>query len=82
MTTHPTLALLNFNEAFTIEVDASRERIRAVLTQQGKLITYISLALRASKLLWSTYAKELLAIIVVIQTWRLYLLGCKFFYQN
>ena len=63
MTTTPTLAMLNFNEPFTIETNISREGIGAILTQQGRPITYMSHALGMVKLSWSTYAKEMLAIL-------------------
>lgn len=39
----------------------------------------MSQALGVSKLSWSTYAKEMLAIVAAIWTWRPYLLGRKFF---
>lgn len=39
-------------------------------------------ALGVTKQAWSTYAKEMLAIVVAIQTWRPYLLGHKFIIQT
>lgn len=74
-----TLALPNFAEPFTIEADASGEGIGAVLTQHGKPIAYMSRALGVSKLFRSTFAKEILVVVVAIQTWRMYHLGCKIF---
>lgn len=68
MTSTPTLALLNFTEPFTIEVNALRKGIVVVLTQRGKPITYMSCALGASQLSWSTYAKKMLVVVVAIQT--------------
>ncbi|KAL6313120.1 hypothetical protein AAG906_021651 [Vitis piasezkii] len=35
-----------------------------------------------SKHSWSTYAKEMLAILQAVRTWRLYLLGRKIFIQT
>lgn len=66
MTTTPTLTMPNFLQTFTIESDASGEVIGVVLTQQGKPITFMSRAFGVSKLSWSTYAKEMLAIIHAI----------------
>ena len=42
MTTTPTLAMPNFNDSFSIEADASGDGIGAVLSQQGKLIAFMS----------------------------------------
>jgi len=81
MITIPILVMPNFNEAFTIETDASGDGIGAVLTQQGKLVAYISRALGITKKSWSTYAKEMLAILEAIRLWRPYLLGNKFYIQ-
>ncbi|RVW67435.1 Retrovirus-related Pol polyprotein from transposon 17.6 [Vitis vinifera] len=79
LTTTPTLAMPNFNEPFTIETDASGDGIGAVLTQQGRPIAYMSRALGVTKRSWSIYAKEMLAIVEAIRTWRPYILGRKFF---
>ena len=42
----------------------------------------MSRALGVSKRSWSTYAKEMLAILQAVHTWRLYLLGKKIFIQT
>ena len=73
MPTTPILAMPNFNESFTIETDASGEGVGVVLTQQGKPVAFLSRALRVAKISWSTYAKEMLAILQAIRTWRPYL---------
>jgi len=82
MTATLTLAMPNFNDSFTIETDASDEGIGVVLSQQGKPVAFMSRALGVTKLSWSIYAKEMLAIIEAIRLWRLYLLGKKFFIQT
>jgi hypothetical protein len=82
MTSTPTLAMPNFAEVFVIESDASGDGIGAVLTQQGRPIAFMSRALGLSKHAWSTYAREMLAIVVVVQLWRPYLLGRKFVIQT
>jgi hypothetical protein len=75
MTTTSILAMPNFNETFTVETDASGDGIGAILQQQGKPIAFMSRALGVSKKSWSTYAKEMLAIVEAIRMWRPYLLG-------
>ncbi|KAL5565238.1 hypothetical protein UlMin_028402 [Ulmus minor] len=82
MTTTPTLAMPNFNDSFIVETDASGDGIGAVLTQQGQPIAFMSRALGLSKRAWSIYAKEMLAIVEAIRTWRPYLLGKKFFIRT
>jgi hypothetical protein len=82
MTTTPKLSMLNFNDLFTIESDASGNDIGAILSQQGKPVAFISRALGTTKQLWSVYAKEMLAIILTIKMWRPFLLGWKFYIQT
>ncbi|WKA08976.1 hypothetical protein VitviT2T_026656 [Vitis vinifera] len=82
MTSTPTLAMPNFTEPFTIEMDASGNGIGAVLTQQNRPIAYMSRALGITKQTWSIYAKEMLAIVEAIRLWRPYLLGRKFYIKT
>nr|GEV91046.1 hypothetical protein [Tanacetum cinerariifolium] len=56
--------------SFTVECDASGVGIGVILTQQGRLITYYSAPLKGSMLAWSTYEKEMLAIVRPIRKWR------------
>ncbi|KAL3597323.1 hypothetical protein D5086_008960 [Populus alba] len=77
MTITPILAMPNFNDTFIVETDASGNGIGAVLQQQGKPIAFMSRALGVSKCSWSTYAKEMLAVVEAIQQqkWVAKLLG-------
>lgn len=58
----------NFNEVFIIETDASGGGIGVVLQQNGRPIALMSRALGVAKKAWSTYAKEMLAVIKSLRT--------------
>lgn len=82
MTSTPTLALPDFAHPFVIQTDASGEGIGGLLSQQDKPIAFLSRSLGVAKKNWSTYAREMLAIIVAIRTWRPYILGRRFTIQT
>lgn len=67
ITSTPTLVMPDFNNIFIIETDASGDGIGAMLQQQGKPIAFMSRALGVAKKSWSTYAKEMLAIVEAIR---------------
>jgi hypothetical protein len=50
----------------------------AVLMQEGQPIAYMSHALKRKALFFSTYEKELLSLVSIVQKWRPYLLGQSF----
>ena len=56
------LALTDFSRPFVLECDASRNGIGAVLMQDRHPIAFESRKLRGSELFYSTYDKEMLAI--------------------
>ncbi|XP_022024279.1 uncharacterized protein LOC110924592 [Helianthus annuus] len=74
----PVLALPNFQETFVVETDASGFGIGVVLMQKGHPIAYISKALSPRHMSLSTYERELLAIIYVVQKWQPYLAHAHF----
>ena len=72
------LALPNFSKPFVIECDASRSSVGAVLMQNQRPIAFHNQALKGKNLAFSTYEKELLALVVAMKKWRPYLLGRPF----
>jgi hypothetical protein len=69
----PLLQLPNFGKAFELSCDASGVGIGGVLMQDGKPISYFSEKLHDHVLNYSTYDKELYALVRSLEMWRHYL---------
>jgi hypothetical protein len=74
----PVLRLPNFSIPVVIEYDASSTSLGAVFRQEGQPIALFSQTLKGRTLLLSTYEKELLSLVTVVQRWRPDLLGQSF----
>jgi hypothetical protein len=74
----PVLALPYFTQPFTVECDASREGIGAVLMRNIHPIVYEIQKLRGLEILYTIYDKEMLAIMHALDKFRQYLVGEKF----
>jgi len=53
-----------------------------VLSQNGRPIAFMSRTLGVTKQSWSTYAREILAIVIAVRTWRPYIIGRRFTIQT
>jgi hypothetical protein len=78
LTQAPLQQLPDFNKTFELECDASGIGIGGVLIQGCKLVAFFSEKLHGPTLNYSTYDKELYALIRVLQTWQQYLWSKEF----
>ena len=75
MCTTPILAMPDFSKPFTIESDACDNGLGFVLLQDEHPIVFTNKSLSGKNLYASTYEKEMMAILHVVQKWRPHLLG-------
>jgi hypothetical protein len=73
LTHTPLLQLPDFSQTFELECDASGIGLGGVLLQEGKLVAYFSEKLNGPSLNYSTYDKELYALVRTLETWQQYL---------
>ena len=63
----PILVLIDFSKTFQVRCDASGFAIGAVLSQDDRPITYFSEKMNEAKIKYSTYDKELYAVIQALK---------------
>jgi hypothetical protein len=70
LTQAPLLQLHDFDKIFKLECDASGFGIGGVILQGGKPVAFFSEKLSGPYLNYSTYDKELCALVRVLHTWQ------------
>jgi hypothetical protein len=73
LTHGPLLQLPDIGKTFELECDAGGIGIGCVLLQEGKHVAYFSEKLSGPSLNYSTYDKELYALVRVLETWQHYI---------
>jgi hypothetical protein len=71
----PVLSMLNLQQHFEIEIDASDYVVGTVLTQHGHPMAYHSETLSDVVRKYPTYDKEMYSIVQAYRQWRHYILG-------
>jgi putative IMPACT (imprinted ancient) family translation regulator len=75
----PVLSLLDLQQPFEIETDASNYFVGTVLTQHGHLVEYHSETLYDIVQKYPTYDKEMYSIVQYYCQWKHYILGKETF---
>ena len=72
LTTSPVLVLPDLSKNFSIYCDASRQGLRSVLMQEGRVVAYASRQLRKHELNYPTHDLDLAAVVHALKIWRHY----------
>lgn len=78
ITQKPILRLPNFNKLFQVCCDGNGTTIDAVLSQEDKLVAYLSEKLNESRQKYTSYGKEFYVVVQALKLWRHYRLANDF----
>ena len=82
LTSAPVLIHPDPNETFTVTTDASKYAVGATLSQKGHPIAYLSHRLSDTEERWDIGDQELLAFMIALREWRVYLHGRRFIFET
>ena len=78
LTTAPALTHADPNKILEVTTDASRYAVGATLSQDVHLVSFLSHRLSDTEERWDTGDQELLAFIIALKQWDVYLKGRPF----
>ena len=78
LTSSPILRIVDPNEELIVCIDACKEGLGGVLTQNGFVICYESRKLKENERQYATHDLELVAMVHALSKWRHYLMGKRF----
>lgn len=78
LTSRPVLSLPKIGLPFRVTTDASKFAVGATLEQEGHPVAYLSHRLSDAETKWHTGDQELLAFLIALQKWDVYLKGVQF----
>ena len=82
LVTAPVLAHPSSEKTFTVSTDASKYAVGATLEQYGHPIAYLSHCLSNTEMNWDTGDQKLLAFIIALKEWSVYLRGRSFIFRT
>ena len=82
LTSAPTLAHPSSKKMFTVSTDASMYAVGATLEQDGHPVAYLSNRLSETESRWDTGDQELLAFMIALREWDVYLRGRPFLFKT
>ena len=78
LTSAPILKIVDANVYFVVCIDACKEGLGGVLSQNGHVVCYESRKLKEHEILYATHDLDLATIVHALKMWRHYLMGRKF----
>lgn len=82
LTSAPVLAHPQWSKKFTVSTDASKYAVGAALEQDGHPVAFLSHRLSNAESKWDTGDQELLAFMIALREWDVYLRGRHFLFKT